>query len=132
MVKVVIFGGRDFGNTYNIHDPEVLKERKKQYDFGMRLLDELHNEYTFTVVISGMARGADTIGYNWGKLNNIPVLEFHAQWNTYGKSAGFVRNTQMLEEGEPAMGIAFPGGNGTKMMCDLSRRCGVKVIEISY
>lgn len=132
MVKVLVCGGRDFGNLYVYNDKKLLLERQKQYDFGIRILNELHNEYEFSTVISGMAKGADSIGYDWALHNNISILKFPAQWDLYGKSAGFIRNTQMLEEGEPAMCIAFPGGKGTKMMCDLSRKCGVKVIEISY
>lgn len=44
--------------------------------------------------------------------------------------AGYIRNAQMLSEGQPNIVIAFPGGKGTEMMVSLAKKKGVQVIQI--
>lgn len=80
------------------------------------------------VVIHGAARGADSIA---GKVADELGLEtevYPAEWDKYGKSAGYRRNAQMLKEGEPTVVVAFPGGKGTQMMIDLAKKDGVPVL----
>ena len=59
----------------------------------------------------------------------IEVRGFPADWDKYQKRAGFIRNSQMLNEGKPHAVAAFPGGVGTRMMVGLARRAGVPVRE---
>lgn len=92
------------------------------------------------VVIQGGARGADSVAKNWaendplhpplGKINpnfNVPYIlleTYMADWKTYGKSAGFIRNKKMLEEGKPDLVLAFKSrdiSKGTDMMIDLAK-----------
>ena len=82
-------------------------------------------------VIHGAAKGADYLANGWAASNDVPVLPFAAQWNLYGKRAGFLRNTQMLEEGQPDVVWAFVDkplaeSKGTKMMVDIARKAGVQ------
>lgn len=47
-----------------------------------------------------------------------------------GDAAGAIRNAQMIREGKPEAGVAFPGGDGT---ADMLQRCldaGLEVVEI--
>lgn len=78
-------------------------------------------------IISGGAKGADSLAIDWAVINWVPFTEYPADWKTHGKKAGFLRNTQMLNEGKPDLVIAFPGGKGTAMMLDISRKAGVAV-----
>lgn len=48
-----------------------------------------------------------------------------------GGRAGSLRNQQMLDEGQPALVVAFPGGTGTENMKRIARSAGVRVLEIS-
>jgi hypothetical protein len=61
-------------------------------------------------------------------------MPFPADWGTFGKRAGPIRNKQMLEEGKPDLVIAFWDGNspGTKNMIDQAQAKGisVKVIKV--
>jgi hypothetical protein len=52
------------------------------------------------------------------------------QYQEYGKGAGPRRNKQMIEEGNPDLVIAFPGGRGTADMINRARAAGVRVIEV--
>lgn len=81
-------------------------------------------------IIAGKARGADTMAVDWAVVNWCEFKEFPAEWDKYGKSAGYIRNKQMLDEGKPDLVVAFPGGKGTHMMIDIARKAGVEVIEV--
>lgn len=112
-MKVLVCGGRDF------NDPEWLS----------LVLNELHRTFEITMIIHGGARGADTLGGYWAEQNKVPYLTVPADWALHGRAAGYVRNAKMLEY-EPDRVVAFPGGSGTKMMCDLARKEGVYVQEV--
>jgi ribA/ribD-fused uncharacterized protein len=113
-MRFLITGGREFTDV----------------DFIVTRLLRLHARYTFTEIITGMARGVDRIGYEFGvelglKIHEYPVT--NADWNQYGKSAGFRRNQRMLYEGQPGLVVAFPGGGGTADMVKRSMGAGVPV-----
>ena len=99
----------------------------------------LHREHVFmvldslepSVVIHGGARGADQLAGAWAKERKVEFRKYPAQWNRYGKSAGFRRNEQMLNEENPDLVIAFPGGNGTAHMVRIARQRGYRVTEIT-
>jgi len=41
-------------------------------------------------------KGADEMAWKYAKENNIEVRTFPADWDKYGKSAGAIRNKQMV------------------------------------
>ena len=69
--------------------------------YTLKELDELARHlYTdegwdITEVVSGKAKGADTLGELWARLNKIPIKEFPADWDKHGKAAGPLRNREM-------------------------------------
>ena len=83
-----------------------------------------------TLIITGMASGADSLAWAWAKENHIPTKEYPAKWELFGKSAGFKRNQQMLDEGKPDLVIAFPGGNGTAHMIRIAKATNIPVTII--
>ena len=114
-MKVLVCGGRSY------HDANAV----------------LHvlGGYPITHLIHGGARGADTLAARYALEANIPCTAFIAEWHKYGKSAGGIRNSRMLKEGQPDLVIAFPGGAGTNDMVRKAVRAGVKtyrVPEINY
>lgn len=87
-----------------------------------------------TTVISGHARGADSLGEQLAKDMEFKCEVYPADWNTYGKAAGPIRNRRMLIEGKPELVIAFKGPNsrGTQNMITQARKANipVEVIDI--
>jgi len=81
-------------------------------------------------VISGGARGADTMAEDWAKVRGIECVVFHADRAKYGRAAGPIRNQQMLDEGRPTLVVAFPDGRGRADMVRRARSAGVEVIEV--
>lgn len=75
------------------------------------------------VVISGAARGADRIGEEWGRRHGVPVKRMPAEWGTFGKRAGFMRNESMAKlPGVGALLALWDGkSKGTKHMIGLAR-----------
>ena len=83
-------------------------------------------------LVIGEAPGADTMALRWAKDSGIPVERYPAQWDKYGKSAGPIRNKQMLDEGKPDLVIAFhaniSASRGTKNMISQAQAAGIQVI----
>jgi hypothetical protein len=113
-LRVLVCGGRNF------EDRAML----------FRVLDSLHDQTPFGVVIHGMARGADRLADHWALYNHIPVYRFHALWLKQGNAAGPIRNQRMLDKGRPDCVIAFPGGNGTKDMIRKAIGAGLPVYKV--
>lgn len=85
-----------------------------------------------TQIIEGEAKGADTLARYYAERRGIEVRKFPADWQTYGKAAGPVRNKQILDEGKPDMVLAFraPNSRGTQNMIDQAEKAGIKTIVV--
>ena len=88
-----------------------------------------------TLIIEGGARGADQIAKVIAIFMGIPVQEFPADWKTYGKKAGHIRNQQMLDQ-NPDLVIAFhPAADitpGTRDMVTRAQAKGTPVMTVTY
>lgn len=82
-------------------------------------------------VVSGHCRGADILGERYAREHCLELSVFPAEWNRYGRRAGFIRNTWMAEfaseEGSEGTLIAFWDGQsrGTKMMIGIAEKKGI-------
>jgi hypothetical protein len=74
--------------------------------------------FDITEVVSGTARGADQMGEEWARNNNIPISRFPANWESYGKGAGMVRNKEMAYYADALIAIWDGISSGTKNMID--------------
>lgn len=117
MFRVIIAGGRDF------NDYELLE----------RSMDKLLVNITEDIaVVCGMARGADTLGEVYAKSRWYEVHYFPADWNQFGKSAGYRRNEQMAQNADALAAFWNGESRGTKHMIDLAKRYNLKVRIIRY
>ena len=116
--RVLVCGSRDFSDR-SLVDAKLDEVRERLGGVPMR-------------VISGAARGADTLAADWARKNSVPCDEYPAEWERYGRSAGYRRNERMLTEGRPHLVVAFPQGEsrGTRMMMDIAAKAKVAVEEI--
>lgn len=110
MVEIIIAGSRSFF-TYDIVRQEV----------GAYLLTV--DDYKNTVeIISGGAKGADQLGEEFARRNLLKLKVFPANWNKWGRQAGYIRNDEMAEyafkDGNKAVLFAFWDGfsRGTQHM----------------
>lgn len=77
-------------------------------------------------IISGGARGADTIGEDIAKALSIPVIIHRPDWDTHGKAAGFIRNRDIVRDADVVLAFFAPGprSKGTQHTVQLARDAG--------
>ena len=131
-MRVIIAGGRDF-NDFKLLESNINKIFKQLSD--EKLISIYVNESNIEI-ICGKARGADTLGEQFAKEYKLSIKYFPADWNTYGKSAGYRRNAEMANYAKEDNGvlIAFWDGKskGTKHMIDLAKSNNIRVFIINW
>lgn len=136
-MKILVCGGRDYGTRRSDYHVLSAEERQKadELAFAHRntltlFLNDLNSERgPFNLVITGGARGADTLAVNWARVRGIQDVICNANWEKYGKRAGYIRNAAMLYL-QPDLVVAFPGGRGTEAMVKLASEAGVEVLSV--
>lgn len=123
--KVLVCGGREFDDWDLLYS--TLYEI---FDNGCVSLSDPF------IIIEGGAKGADFLARVWAKymaieFEAVSYEEYPADWKKYGKSAGHIRNKQMLEEGNPDLVLVFPGGSGTANMVSQAKKRGVPIRVVS-
>ena len=74
--------------------------------------------YDITEIVSGRAKGADTLGEQYASIKGLDLKMFPANWERYGKRAGPLRNTAMADYADAAIVIWDGSSPGTKNMID--------------
>lgn len=129
-MRVIIAGSRSFNN----------------YDIVKSYCDKILKLRPGIEVVSGGAKGVDTLGERYAFERGYAVKSFLPNWDLYGKSAGYIRNEQMAryarfgDRGEKldhilgdknSIGglIAFwdQKSRGTKHMIDLAYKYNLKI-----
>lgn len=111
-MKIIVCGGRNYADV----------------DHVWRVLSDLDDVEGITSIAHGGATGADSEADLWAKHNRKSVQAFRARWRQEGKAAGPLRNQRMLDQFQPDVVVAFPGGKGTADMVRRARESGVRVI----
>lgn len=99
-MRVIIAGSRSF------QDYELLKSKMSYY---------LQNAKDIEIV-SGTAYGADKLGERFAKEFNYELKQFPADWDTFGKSAGYKRNVQMADYADALVAFWDGESRGTEHM----------------
>lgn len=117
--KLIVAGGRDFTDSHRLGA-----------ELQRLASDELKN-YEVSIV-SGMARGADALGYQFAQDNSIECYEFPADWDTHGKRAGFKRNEDMAEFADGLLAFWDGKSRGTAHMIVAMQGLGKDTRIIRY
>ena len=83
--------------------------------------------FNITEIVSGTAKGVDRLGELYGKNFKIPVKQFPADWNQYGKRAGMIRNQQMSDYADALIAIYDGVSSGTKNMIEIAKKDELEV-----
>jgi hypothetical protein len=108
-VKTIIAGSRDINSM-------ILVERAIA-----------NSGFNITEVVCGGAKGVDSLGAKWGSDRGIPIMYFHPEWDTHGKSAGYKRNVKMGAYADALIAVWNGVSKGTKHMIDIAKHNGLKV-----
>jgi len=90
------------------------------YDVLLQAIEEA--PFEITSVVSGRARGADTLGEQYAIERGIPLHLFPADWNAHGRKAGPMRNEQMAEVAEAVLCIWDGSSRGTQDMINRAKK----------
>lgn len=91
----------------------------------------LQNKFEITIV-SGTAKGADKLGEQYAKSKGYPITQFKPDWDTFGKAAGYRRNSEMAQHSDALIAFWDGKSKGTKHMIDIARKEGLKVRVYLY
>ena len=119
--KVIVAGGRDFEN----------------YKYMMEKLDELFLKSSIfknqkIKIISGMAKGTDTLAVRYADERKLTKIMFPANWKEHPRMAGILRNEDMLTIVTHL--VAFWNGisSGTKHMIEIASKKGIPIWIFYY
>jgi hypothetical protein len=120
-MRVLVCGGRDYSDYGAV---------KRELDKLARMAGMLR---VVLVVIEGGARGADALAVQWCEENpgNLQHIKVRADWAEHGRRAGPIRNQRMINEENPSVVLAFPGGRGTEDMVRRAEKAGIEVRRIT-
>lgn len=98
------------------------------YDLIKRALKEVVGAKEDSVLVEGGAIGADALARRAAEEFGWVVETYPADWATFGKRAGYLRNKQMVDS-HPDLCLAFPLGvsRGTWMTVKLCEKAGIPV-----
>jgi hypothetical protein len=109
-MKIAVIGSRSF----------------KDYELVKKTLSPLE----ITLLVSGGAKGADSLGERYAKENNIETLIFKPDWEKHGKAAGMIRNTDIINNSETIIAFWDGESRGTKDSITKAEKKGKKVVII--
>lgn len=127
MIRVLVTGDRNYTDRQAVYEelsrlqnetlaPDKANPGKNLGDF---------------ILIHGSARGADTLAADVAQELGWTIEGYPADWKQYGRAAGPIRNTQMLESGHPDIVVAFhqhlSESKGTKHMVIIAKKAGIPV-----
>jgi len=118
MLRVIIAGGRNFHNTSWSFD-KMDAILKNKFADGI-------------TIVSGCANGADKVGEAYAVSRELNLAKYPADWDKYGKSAGYKRNTQMAENADALIAFWDGQSKGTKHMIDIATAKGLQVRIVNY
>lgn len=114
-VKMAIVGSRNTGSV----------------DFN-HVMDELRNrmENPITEVISGGAKGYDTMAALWATLRGIAVTEMRPDYEKHGRAATFIRNRAIVDRADVVVAFWDGKSRGTKYTLDYAGKKNKATITI--
>lgn len=109
-MKLIVAGGRNYHFT----------------DQDYQILADIVKLHKVTEIVHGGASGADSYAAQFAADDEeLICVEFPADWYTYKKSAGPLRNIQMAKYADAL--LVFPGGIGTQSMLKIAKTHKLKI-----
>jgi len=120
MFKIAIIGSREYNNYHKV---------EKEF---FKLLDNLKLTKENILIISGGAKGIDTIAQQIAKNHGIPILIFYPDYTKYGKKAPLLRNIQIVKNSDFILAFPTRDSRGTRFVIREAekRKVPCRVIEV--
>ena len=125
--RLLIAGSRTFDAEFDGPKMEIVLKK---------LLNRKINDGYTIEIVEGEAKGADTWAKEFAKNNHLKIVPFPADWQTYGKSAGIIRNNEMyqyIHQAECAAFLLWDGeSHGTKHDIELSDKYHIQTTIFDF
>ena len=115
-MKVIIAGGRDF-DDYNM--------LKAACNWALSKLINIE-------IVSGGAKGADSLGEKYASESGYSCKTFPADWEKYGRAAGYKRNSEMAKYANCLIAFWDGKSKGTQHMINIAKNNGLQIKIINY
>ena len=114
IVKLAVVGSRGFDS---------------QQDY-LKLQKEL-DKYEIDYIISGGAKGCDSLAYDYAEDNAIPILVIFPDFKNLGRKAGPIRNKIIIDKSSKVIAFWDKSSKGTKNSIEEAKKQG-KLLKIVY
>ena len=109
--RVIVAGSRTAtsGPTYRLLQQKldkILKNKSVTHDI---------------VIVSGTASGADLLGESYATSRSYRVERYPADWDTYGRRAGYLRNETMAQNADALVALWDGESRGTQHMINIAK-----------
>lgn len=117
--RIAVVGSRDFDDNNLLFN--YLSERKER----------------ISLIVSGGARGADTLATRWAQDNGVPYLVFPALWHDpvtgdFIRGAGFKRNRHIVQNCDVVLAFWDGQSNGTANTIQTANELKIPVQIVSF
>lgn len=118
--RVAVIGSRSFSD---------FRKMSAELDALFERLRPLHSSI---IMVSGGAQGADSLAKSYAKVRGIRLIEMMADWRTHGKSAGMIRNRQLIASVHEVVAFWDGVSPGTRMALDLAKNRQLPVQIVGF
>lgn len=131
--------------SYNPHKTSNLEKKKvmnyknlliagtrtyNNYEELKREVDYFRKDVINVRIITGCAKGADTLAKRYAREHDLPLVVYEADWKKHGKKAGPIRNKAMAYVAHAVVLFWDGKSKGTLNMYHTARMWGIETIRI--
>lgn len=115
-IKIAVIGSRSFDD----------------YELLARSIKETMGRYEVATVVSGGAKGADSLAERYAAENNLQTMILKPDWKKFGRGAGVIRNKDIVENADYVLAFWDGSSKGTQNSIDHARKMNKPVKVIKY
>ena len=104
----------------------------RDFDDYKKLEKELNKIEGITEIVSGGAKGADTLAREFAEKNDIKLTEFKPDYEQYGRGAPIRRNKKIVEYSDQIIAFWDGESRGTKNTIDIAEKQDKPIIIIRF
>lgn len=128
-MRILITGSRDWDDYHRIGS-EIVRAMEELAPIQPGQYDR--NDGDWTIVHGACPRGADYLADQWALGANYNIERHPADWNKYGKAAGFRRNAEMVSLGaDVCLAFIRNKSKGASHTADLAEKAGISTRRIT-
>lgn len=95
-----------------------------------KYMNEACTEFSVVSIVSGGAKGADSLAAEHAEVLGLPVEVFEPDWAQFGRGAGPIRNKAIVNAAEVVLAFWDGESKGTKQALSYAKQMGKKIIVV--